>query len=90
MFVIIGSMKNVLILKPEIIQKQNYNKSRETSLSMLCMANKDLKLFLYNKASTNPFLSFQTVSDEIINYRFCSDFIRYDSFSAFLFKCRVR
>lgn len=47
MFVIIGSMKNVLILKPEIIQKQNYNKSRETSLSMLCMANKDLKLFLY-------------------------------------------
>ena len=69
MFVIIGSMKNVLILKPEIIQKQNYNKSRETSLSMLCMANKDLKLFLYNKASTNPFLSFQTVSDEIINYQ---------------------
>ena len=36
---------------------------------MLCMANKDLKLFLYNKASTNPFLSFQTVSDEIINYQ---------------------
>ena len=62
-------MKNVLILKPDIVQKQSYNKSIETSLSMLGMTNKDLKLFLYNKANTNPFLSFQTVSDEIIDYQ---------------------
>lgn len=69
MFVIIRYMKNVLILKPDIVQKQSYNKSIETSLSMLGMTNKDLKLFLYNKANTNPFLSFQTVSDEIIDYQ---------------------
>ena len=62
-------MKKALVLRPDIVFKQEYNSNQETSLKILSMNNTDLQYYLYEKSQRNPFLNMQLISDEAINFQ---------------------
>lgn len=62
-------MKKALVLRPDIVFKQEYNSNQETSLKILSMNNVDLQHYLYENSQRNPFLNMQLMSEEAIHFQ---------------------
>lgn len=60
-------MKQSLIPKPEIIQKRTFNRSKSDSLKILTLNNEELRTYLHEQISSNPYLMISSSSMDVDN-----------------------